>query len=204
MGYNKDMKYGFAKIQALHKKYAPTDAAYQMVFTHCMIVSDITKQLIKDSSLEIDAEVAITGALLHDIGVYHYFDNNGELLLGKKSVAHGVDSEEILKSEGLPESIWRIGSHHTGIYLSEQDVIDQELPVPIKDYSPRTAEELIVMYADKFHTKGPTPIFNSFDWYRNDVSKFGKDKSAKFDSMAANFGKPDLEILSKKYSFAIR
>jgi uncharacterized protein len=141
------MNISLADVIALHKKYAPSDAAYKMVFTHCKIVGDITEHLIENSSLDIDRETAIAGALLHDIGVYRYFDKQDNLLLGKKSVAHGLDSEEILKNEGLPESIWRIGSHHTGIYLSEEDVINQKLPMPAKDYCPETDEELIVMYA---------------------------------------------------------
>jgi uncharacterized protein len=194
----------YDEIMEIHKKYAPTDEVYDLVFTHCCIVRDIAMQLIDANDFDIDYEIIEKGALLHDIGVYSLFDNTGKLWDGAQYITHGIEGEHILKEEGFPEYIWRFASHHTGAGLSKQDVIDQKLPLPIADYFAETDEELLIMYADKFHSKTNPPYFNSFDWYRKDIAKFGDHKVAKFDCMAVRFGKPDLLSLSSIYSYAIR
>lgn len=191
-------------ILALHKKYAPCGEVYELVVTHCCIIRDIALQLIDEHKLPLDRNLVEIGAMLHDIGVHPLFGADGTLRDGVNYITHGIEGERILKDEGFPEKIWRFGAHHTGTGLTRADVIDQKLPLPVADYMAESDEELLIMYADKFHSKTTPPYFNSFEWYRQDVSKFGADKAAKFDAMAEKFGKPDLGPLSKKYSFSIR
>ncbi len=90
-------------IVALHKKYSPCDAAYNLVFTHCCIVRDIAIQLIDTNSLNVDRNLVEAGALLHDIGAYSFFDTSGKLQEDLQYIAHGIEGEHILKKEGLPE-----------------------------------------------------------------------------------------------------
>jgi uncharacterized protein len=191
-------------IMALHRKYAPSDVVYDLVFTHSCIVRDIAAQLIEANGLVVDDKLVQIGALLHDVGVYPLLDATGKLRENVHYITHGNEGERILRKEGLPENIWRFAAHHTGVGLSKQDIINQKLPLPIVDYFAETDEELLIMYADKFHSKTTPPYFNSYKWYREDIAKFGEDKVAKFDGMAAKFGKPKLEPLSRNYSFAIR
>jgi uncharacterized protein len=191
-------------IEALHHKYAPSDEVYDLVFTHCQIVRDIAMQLSSKGMFEVDIELVITGSMLHDIGVYPLFGADGKLRDDVNYITHGTEGEAILKKEGLPENIWRFAAHHTGVGLSKQDVIDQKLPLPIADYLAETDEELLIMYADKFHSKTTPPYFNSFEWYKQDIERFGADKVVKFEQMAQRFGVPDLEPLSKKYGYEIR
>jgi uncharacterized protein len=86
-------------------------------------------------------------------------------------------------------------------------VVSKELPIPEKDYRPTTAEERLVMYADKFHSKEKLSnlVFNSYEWYENFVTKkFGQHNAQKWHDLAQEFGKPNLEILAKKYNQEIR
>jgi len=83
-------------------------------------------------------------------------------------------------------------------------VIDQGLPIPVADYTAKTNEERLVMYADKFHSKGNPPYFCSYEWFHESVQKFGKDKAAKLDALAALFGKPDLAPLSQRFGHNIK
>lgn len=191
-------------IVSLHKKYAPSDVVYGLIFTHCCIVRDIALQLVRTSNLDLDIQLVEVGALLHDIGAYPLFKPSGELRDGVNYILHGTEGERILKKEGMPESIWRFAAHHTGVGLSKEDIIEQKLPMPIADYLAESDEELLIMYADKFHSKTTPPYFNSYEWYSKDIARFGKDKTAKFNAMALKFGKPDLELLRRSYPFAIR
>lgn len=191
-------------ILALHKKYAPNSSVYDLVLTHCYIVRDIALQLIDEHKLALDRYLVEVGAMLHDVGVHPLFGADGTLRDGVSYITHGIEGEKILHNEGFPEKICRFAAHHTGTGLTKTDVIDQKLPLPVADYLAESDEELLIMYADKFHSKTTPPYFNSYEWYRKDVAKFGADKVAKFDAMAEKFGKPDLAPLSKKYSFSVR
>lgn len=188
------------QIEELHRKYAKTDADFELIYTHCQIIEAIAMQLLSATPVQdIDQNLVHIGCLLHDIGAYDVLED-GKFVSG---VRHGAFGEDILKNEDLPEQIWRLASHHTGVGLTEQDVIDQKLPIPIADYTAKTNEEKLVMYADKFHSKSnpphEAPYFCSFDWFRESVQKFGAYKAAKFDDLAALFGKPDLTPLSLKF-----
>ena len=193
------------QIKNLHQKYAKTDADLTLIYTHCQIIEAIAMQLLdKNPIKDIDRNLVHVGCLLHDIGAYDVLED-GEFVQG---VRHGIIGENILKSEGFSETIWRFASHHTGVGLTKKDVLDQKLPIPVADYTARTIEEQFVMYADKFHSKSnppsEAPYFCSFDWFHNSVHKFGADKAAKFDTLAKLFGKPDLVALSKQFKHAIK
>lgn len=192
------------QIEDLHRKYASSEEAFTLIYTHCQVVDAIAAQLLQSSTVALDKDLVHVGCMLHDIGVYPLIDEEGRI---KKGVTHGVEGEKILQAEGYPEVLWRIASHHTGVGLSEQDVIEQGIPIPVADYTARTDEERLVMYADKFHTKknppNDPPCFCTFDWYRDSVQQFGQDKAEKFDNLAELFGKPDLNPLSERFSYKI-
>lgn len=82
------------QIDAFHRKYAPSQAAYELVHTHCVIVARIARDMVRRQNhlfttrctrpLDdpeapnaparlIDVGLVIAGALLHDIGTYRVF-----------------------------------------------------------------------------------------------------------------------------------
>lgn len=193
------------QIKQLHQKYAKSDADLTLIYTHCQIVEAIAMQLLDAKPIQgIDRDLVRVGCLLHDIGAYEVLEE-GKFVRG---VRHGTIGEDILKNEGFSETIWRFASHHTGVGLTEQDVMDQNLPIPVTDYTAKTNEERIIMYADKFHSKSnppsEAPYFCSFDWFRNSVQKFGSDKAAKSEALAELFGKPDLIAQSEQFGHTIK
>lgn len=194
----------FEQIEALHHKYALSDTGFDLVFTHCKVVSDIAAQCIANKDLAVDAELVRVGCLLHDIGVYTLLDKNGKERPDIHYITHGIRGEVILKDEGFPEVIWRFASHHTGVGLTKQDIMSQNLPLPLTDYMADTEEEELVMYADKFHSKEIPPCFNTYDYYRTAVAKFGPQKAQKFEQMTKEFGMPDLAPLIAKYGHRVR
>src|SRR5882724_8171835 len=98
-----------AEILALHAKYAPTPAALDLVYGHCVIVRGIAEQLLARVD-DIDGDLVRAGALLHDNGVYRLYDDAGELDHADY-IRHGVLGHELLAEEGLPERICRFASH---------------------------------------------------------------------------------------------
>lgn len=190
------------EIRALHEKYAPSPEAFKLVYTHCEIVSDIAEQLLSRLASSIDADLVRAGSLLHDIGVYRLYDPTGRLD-HSQYVRHGLLGHELLSEEGLPDAIARFCSRHTGVGLSSDDVRNQSLPLPVADYLAESGEELIVMYADKFHSKTSPPAFVTAASYAASIRRFGEEKESVFEAMRKRFGDPDLASFAAKYGHAI-
>ncbi|MEZ3178680.1 HD domain-containing protein [Streptomyces pimonensis] len=183
---------GPEEIRALHEKHAPDAEAFTLVHTHCEVVWSIAEQLISASRLDVDAELVRAGCLLHDIGVYRLYGDDGRLDHGNY-IRHGLLGHELLGNEGFPEPLRRFCSHHTGVGVTKDDVLRQNLPIPPADYLAVTREERLVMYADKFHSKSRPSAFLSPDAYAAHVRRFGEEKVAAFQALRAEFGDPDLD-----------
>jgi uncharacterized protein len=191
-----------AAIRALHEQYAPTLEALDLVYTHCVIVCGIAEQLHPRSGADASLDLVRAGCLLHDVGVYRLYDDAGRLDHANY-LRHGILGHELLRQEEFPEVICRFASHHTGVGLSREDVLRQELPLPPGDYLAETPEETLVMYADKFHSKTKPPALLTADAYAASVRRFGQDKVAAFESMRATFGEPDLLPFSTAYGHRV-
>jgi len=133
-------------ILALHEQHAPTPEALEAVYTHRVIVCGIAEQLHARSGREASLDIVRAGCLLHDVGVYRLYDGVGRLDHANY-IRHGVLGDELLAAEGFSEVICRFASHHTGVGLSRDDVLRQELPLPPCDYLAETPEEALVMYS---------------------------------------------------------
>jgi uncharacterized protein len=190
------------EILALHERHAPTPAALELVYTHCQIVGEVAGQLLARSGFEADPALVRAGCLLHDVGVYRLYDGAGRLA-GAQYIRHGVLGAALLAAEGLPEVICRFASHHTGVGLTAADVLAQRLPLPPGDYLAETAEETVVMYADKFHSKTQPPVFLTADAAAASLARFGPGKVAVFAAMRARLGQPDLAPLARAYGHAV-
>lgn len=190
------------EIHAFHEKHAPTAEALDSVYTHCVIVCGIAEQSHDRSGLGGDISLVRAGCLLHDMGVYRLYGPDG-VLDEANYIRHGILGYELLRGEGFPEVICRFAAHHTGMGLTRDDVIRQELPLPPCDYLAETAEERLVMYADKFHSKTTPPALLTGDAYAASVRRFGEDKVAAFEAMRAVFGEPDLAPFSRAYGHRV-
>ncbi|MDI1465232.1 HDIG domain-containing protein [Catellatospora sp. KI3] len=190
------------QIRDLHERYAPNQAAFDLVYTHCEIVCAVAEQLLDGGHPALDADLVRAGCLLHDIGVYRLYDQAGRLDHGEY-MRHGVLGRDLLRELGFPEQVARFCAHHTGVGLTADDVRRHALPLPAGDYLAETDEEELVMYADKFHTKTTPPAFVTAAGYTEYVRRFGPDKVARFTAMVERFGEPDLAGLADRYGHLV-
>ena len=187
---------GPEEIRALHEEHAPTTEAFASVHRHCEIVWSVAEQLLASPHLaHLDAELVRAGCLLHDIGVYRLYDADGRLD-HENYIRHGLLGQELLEGVGLPAVLCRFCAHHTGVGVTREDVVRQDLPVPPADYLAETPEERLVMYADKFHSKSRPDRFLSPDAFAARVRRFGEEKVAAFQALRDEFGDPDLALLT--------
>ena len=186
------------QIRALHERYAPTPEAFDRVYTHCRAVCEVAEQLLDRGLPGVNADLVRAGCLLHDVGVYRLMDSSGRIDHARY-VSHGVLGHDLLAGEGLPEALCRFCSHHTGVGVTSGDVREQGLPIPVADYLAESAEEELVMYADKFHSKTDPPVFLTAQAYAAKVRRFGEDKELRFKEMVVRHGEPDLPPLARRY-----
>ena len=194
---------GDEEIRALHEKFAPSAAAFDLVYTHCQVVDRVAADLLISGSHTVDSALVHVGAMLHDIGVYALYGADGRLDHANY-VLHGILGYDLLQDAGLPEAVCRFCSCHTGVGLTRQDVLCQDLPLPPRDYLPATLEEELVMYADKFHSKTDPPQFLTADAYATEVRRFGDAKALRFADLVDRFGEPDVQTLSRTFGHSVR
>lgn len=210
----------FRKIAWLHHQLAPSQAAYDLVWTHCQIVARIARLFAVQYRASMDrgraasdtnpwgnafpdAGLAYLGGLLHDIGVYRVFAEDGISFERGRYIFHGLEGYRILIDEGYGETLAQFARNHTGVGITRAEVEQQGLPLPPADYTPRTIEQEIVMYADKFHTKSRPPQFVSVEAARRSAARFGEGNAERFDALVGRYGVPNLRPLADEYKATI-
>lgn len=217
-------------VKELHRSLAPSESAFQLVWNHCVIVSRIAATLAQsylarhssgtgaDARAGVSAaalgapvagplpnpDVARIGGLVHDIGVYRVFDEAGVDFDRNRYIFHGIEGYRILLDSGYGEDLAEFARNHTGVGITAEDVARQGLPLPAGDYSPRTIEQELVMYADKFHTKSQPPTFVSQASARRSAARFGEENAGRFDALVTRYGVPVFAALADEYGMAIR
>ena len=191
-------------IEQLHHKYAPNDKVYDLVYGHCQIVCEIAlwcADNIKSDS-KVDTDLLQAAALLHDIGTYILFDDDGKVSNERMYPQHAILGAKIVVDEGIDMKISKIIETHVLLGLTKQEIIDTPWVLPARDYEPDTIEGELLCYADRFHSKYPT--FNAFDTFLDKLKSNLPLQAAKFEAWSKRFGIPDIELLADKYNQPVR
>jgi len=103
---------------------------------HCTKVAEKALEIAQRTEQKLDMELIGRGALFHDLGkaVTH-------------AIGHGQIGAEMGADLGLPQAVTDIMEKHIRGGLTEEEA--RELNLPIKDYTLKTLEEKIVIYADR-------------------------------------------------------
>lgn len=192
------------EIKQLHKKYSHgeyKDEWFDIVWTHSNIVLKVTEKIVlnlKRKEIFVNEELLRQGTLVHDIGVYSCYDeelNNDSD--AQPYIKHGILGYEILKKEGVSESVARFAMSHIGVGLTVAYIERDNLPLPKVDMIPISLEEEILCYADKFHSKHPS--FSTFEEQKKHLSKFSDVNPIIMDRFRMKFGIPDIKDLIEEY-----
>ena len=180
--------------EAIISKYCAGNAELQQILlTHSRQVADRALAILSKhpewvESGEIDPVFVEEAAMLHDIGVV-LCDAPRIYCFGKHAyIEHGYLGAEILRQEGLPKHA-AVAERHTGTGIDIEQIIREKLPIPIQDYTPRTLEEQLICYADKFYSKTKLGQDKPMSKIRLHLWKYGSDTVARFDKMQ-NFFEP--------------
>jgi len=123
----------------LLKKYSTDKNSFANVLAHSRKVQELAVSLAKRIQ-NANVDFVRIAAILHDIGRFN-------CPVGRKTIWHGVEGAKILRKEGLRKYAL-VAERHLGVGISKEDIKRQKLPLPLKDYMPKTIEEKIISYAD--------------------------------------------------------
>ena len=173
------------------EKYYPKDSALWYIYmAHANSVTSLVLKIAADNpQLKMDEKFLEYGGMLHDIGIYMTNAPEIECYGSFPYLAHGYLGRELLEKEGLPH-VAPVCERHIGVGISLDDIQKHNLPLPLRDMTPRTPEERLICYADKFYSKSardlsrPKPL----KMVRKAIRKYGNDKWDVFKEMIAVFG----------------
>ena len=149
---------------ALLKKYSNDKKSFDIVLKHSKAVQKVALGIAKKIS-GVDIDFIKTSCILHDIGRFRFPP-------GKYSIMHGVEGARILRKEGLPKHAL-VAERHLGVGITKQDIKEQKLELPLKEYVPKTIEEKIISYADNIvFGKREGTIQEVIKRYKKEVGEF--------------------------------
>jgi uncharacterized protein len=138
---------------------------------HCRPVAEKALEIARRTGTALDMELVGRGALFHDLGKARTHE-----------ITHGKVGAELGKVLGLPDQITAIMEKHIRGGLTEEEAA--ELGLPVKDYTLRSLEEKIVIYADRLvdiMSDGIVPITSEreaedrFEEILAEIPRYGKN-----------------------------
>ena len=173
----------------IDKIYDGNAVAKEILLRHSRAVAELALSINRASRLGLDNDDIIAAAMLHDVGIIETtapgIGCNGKL----PYIAHGIAGGKMIRKVGLPEWLARIAERHTGSGLTEQDIKERNLPLPLDiRMVPETKLEKLICYSDKFFSKRPGCLETkkTLENVRYEISRYGEDSLRRFDALHAS------------------
>lgn len=153
-----------------------------VLLTHSSLVCRKALTLARrHPELGLDLTFVHHAALLHDVGIF-LCDAPAIYCYGREPyLRHGLLGAELMRKEGLPRYA-RVCERHTGAGLTKEEIEEQHLPLPPRDFLPETLEEKLICYADKFYSKTHLETEKTPAQALCSIARFGADGAARFEA----------------------
>lgn len=140
-------------LELIEKYYNKQENLKNILLTHSRQVAQRSLLIAcKHPELKADTDFLENAAMLHDIGIVFTNAPGIDCHGTEPYIRHGIIGAELLRKEGMAQYA-DVAERHTGTGLTLEQILKQDLPLPHQDFSPRTIEEQIICYADKFYSK---------------------------------------------------
>lgn len=174
-------------VAILQRYYDPQSALYRLLYEHSRAVTDRALEI--GQRLDADQQFIEEAGMLHDIGIYQTHAPGIHCHGSEPYLRHGIIGRQLLEELGYPRHAL-VCERHVGTGLSAQQIESAGLPLPARDMRPRSLEEEIICYADKFYSKGSGAL--TLAEVRQRLGKHGEEGLAVFDAWTQRF-EPGLE-----------
>ena len=164
--------------------YNEDDPAFEILMLHSTQVRNKALS-IAGKFPEADRELIAAGAMVHDIGIRFCMAPGLGCFGEDEYILHGILGAEKLRFLGFEgaEKLARICERHTGSGISADEIYQNKMPLPEKDFLPETLEEKIVCLADKFFSKSGDFQEKSLEKISMEMAKFGDGPYRRFKDL---------------------
>ncbi len=167
----------------IDKYYADSPELKHVLITHSEQVRDRALQICHaHPQWDVDLDFIAEASMLHDIGIIYCYAPKIHCLGTHKYIEHGYLGAELLRREGLPLHAL-VAERHTGSGITHDQVIREELPIPVQDYLPESLAERIICYADKFYSKSHLGEEVALSKIRMNMWKYGHDAILRWEKL---------------------
>ncbi len=175
-------------IEIIDKYYADAPELRQVLLTHSGQVRDRALRIVDaHKEWDVDRQFVSEAAMLHDIGIFYCYAPGIRCTGDRPYIEHGYLGAELLRKEGYPRHAL-VAERHTGSGITMDQVIREDLPIPVKDYLPVSLEERIICYADKFYSKSHLGEEVALSKIRHNIWKYGHDAILRWERLVAEMG----------------
>ena len=168
--------------QKIIDKYYPSENELRRILlTHSRQVADRCQRIASaHPELKLDVDFLYEAAMLHDIGILACDAPAIECFGPEPYICHGIIGGRMLCEEGFVRHA-QVCERHTGTGISREQIIRQQLPLPLDGcYEPETLEEQVVCYADKFYSKSHPEMERTVEQTARSLEKFGEAGMKRF------------------------
>ena len=172
--------------------YPEDNLLKRSLITHSSNVCRKALEIAAGAGIDLDLDLVREGAMLHDIGIFKCHAPGIFCEGSSPYIAHGIIGGKLLRDYAAEhhldlEKHAAICETHTGSGLSVEDIRYQKLPLPERDFLPRTPEEKLVCLADKFFSKSDTGREKTLEEIRDSMKAFHPDAATRFDELCRFF-----------------
>lgn len=172
----------------IDKYYERESKLREILTVHSELVGKKALECAQAHQLDIDTDFVWEASLLHDIGIFLCNAPDIQCFGTEPYIRHGILGSQLLREEGLVRHAL-VCERHTGAGLTIDDILSQNLPLPHRDMTPQSTEEILICYADKFFSKsGDYHREKSREQVIRSMSRHGDDTLHRFMQMDAQFG----------------
>lgn len=164
----------------IEKYYNRNTQLYRILMEHSHAVMEKAVEIAKHYS-GANIEFIRQAALIHDIGIFLTDAPEIKCFGAYPYISHGYLGRELIEKEGFITHAL-VCERHTGVGLSKEYIIENNLPIPHRNMVPVSTEEQIICYADKFFSKSAKELGKekSMDAVIKSITKYGKENAAIF------------------------
>jgi uncharacterized domain HDIG len=174
-------------LEIIKKYYPEGSEIYHVLVEHSRLVADKALELAANHpELNLDKQFIEEAAMLHDIGIFKCDAADISCYGEAPYICHGIIGADIMRSEGYPRHAL-VCERHTGTGITKEQILRDNMPLPVRDMVPVTNEEKLICFADKFYSKSHPGKQRSLEKMRKSISRFGDDSLKRFEEMCTLF-----------------
>ncbi len=163
--------------------YSSKSKIYKILLIHGRQVAKKSLEILDNMpshyTKDVDRDFVIEASMLHDVGVCTTYAESIGCSGSLPYICHGVEGRKMLDKIGLNKHGY-VCERHIGAGISSENIIQMNLPIPVKDMLPVSLEEKLICYSDKFFSKGSGKGEKSINAILECLIEYGEENAERF------------------------